>query len=98
MLLELVLFLLLLITMINTFFWGLSVDYQHFKYTFNQGGSLPLVLFLLLVFSAGEAVSSCPKWSCLTQPADNLGCLLISSPNLVSSAKLHQPTPPVPYG
>lgn len=51
MLLELVLFLLLLITMINTFFfWGLSVGYQHFKYTFNQGGNLPPVL----IFSAWE--------------------------------------------
>lgn len=75
------------------FFWGLSVGYQHFKYTFNQGGNLPLVLCLLLMFSAWEAVSCCPKWNCLTQPADNFGWIFTSSPNLVSSVKLHQPTP-----
>lgn len=47
------------------FFWGLSGGYQRFKYTFNQGGNLPLVLFLLL-FSAWE----------LLPPAQNGAALL----------------------
>lgn len=48
------------------FFWGLSGGYQRFKYTFNQGGNLPLVLLLLLLLSAWE----------LLPPAQNGAALL----------------------